>query len=203
MRSLTCLSSIITLVALPLVVPFPNHSKRFSDISSQLANRAYSKQVSQFNFEPYNITDLNIFCDRPGPTFDYSCNLTFNWFDPNSVRQNRVTSGACHTSWSWDGATKHNATRDGSNPVAEYRGCWTGDTETFFRAAVPAFWHPGNFALELAHHYKDDENFTMPWDHPTTFAEAKIDIYPEGPLGDSVCHYEPGPINGTVVGVVV
>ena len=72
------------------------------------------------------------------------------------MRQNSVTSGSCQTSWAWDGVTKHNATLDGSDPVAEYRSCWA-DATTTFRVAVPAFWHPGNFSLELAHHYRDDE----------------------------------------------
>ncbi|KAK4123331.1 hypothetical protein N657DRAFT_573795 [Parathielavia appendiculata] len=157
MRSLTCVLSFVTLVDLSLVVSFPYHSKRLLyDISSQHTDGAYFNDVSQFKFEPYNITEISIFCDRPGPAFDYSCNLTFNWFDPNSVRENRVTSGTCHISWSWDGTTKHNATWDGSNPVAKYWGCWI-DEETYFKAAVPGFWHPGNFSLELSHHYKDDE----------------------------------------------
>ncbi|KAK4156703.1 hypothetical protein C8A00DRAFT_30366 [Chaetomidium leptoderma] len=124
-----------------------------------------------------------------------------NWFDPNSVRQNRVTSGSCQTSWPWDGVTKYNATADGSNPVAGYKSCWI-DQDTYFKVAVPSFWHPGNFSLELAHHYRDDENFTKPWDYPTTFAEAYIGICGEEALEDSMYHYQPGPINGTVVGLV-
>lgn len=79
-----------------------------------------------------------------------------SWFDPNSVRQNDVNSGVCRTAWSWDGVTKHNATLDGSDPVASYNSCWHDDL-TYFKVAVPAFWHPANFSLELAHRYKDDE----------------------------------------------
>jgi hypothetical protein len=73
------------------------------------------------------------------------------------VRQNSVTSGHCQTSWAWDGVTKHQADPDGSNPVAAYRSCWIDDDATYFKVAVPGFWHPGNFTLELAHRYRDDE----------------------------------------------
>jgi hypothetical protein len=48
-------------------------------------------------------------------------------------------------------------------------------------------------------------NFTVPWEYPTTFAEAYFVLTPELPLPlheNSVYHYEPGPINGSVVGVV-
>ncbi|AEO68797.1 uncharacterized protein THITE_2012276, partial [Thermothielavioides terrestris NRRL 8126] len=121
-----------------------------------LVNRADLQDASLFNFAPFNITQLQILCIRPQITVDYSCNLSFHWFDPNSVKQNAVTSGTCQTSWSWDGVTKHNATIDGSDPVAGYRSCWL-DSQTFFKVAVPSFWHPGNFTLELAHHYRDDE----------------------------------------------
>jgi hypothetical protein len=78
------------------------------------------------------------------------------------VRQNSVTSGHCQTSWAWDGVTKHQADPDGSNPVAAYRSCWIDDDATYFKVAVPGFWHPGNFTLELAHRYRDDEYVVAP-----------------------------------------
>lgn len=67
-----------------------------------------------------------------------------------------MTSGSCQIDWSWDGVTKYNASVDGSNPVAGYRACWI-DESTYFHTAIPGFWHPGNFSIELAHHYRDDE----------------------------------------------
>ncbi len=72
------------------------------------------------------------------------------------MRQNRVTSGSCLTSWSWDGVTKYNATIDGSGDIADYRWCWI-DEGTYFMVSVPSFWHPGNFSIELAHRYRDAE----------------------------------------------
>jgi hypothetical protein len=180
----------ISLLALPLVASspyYPYPKRMLLNVSYQLANRAYLQDASQFNFDPYNITNISILCARLNPTVNYSCNLTckraapsamtarikrtqqaretgtdltarhpVDWFDPNSVRQNSVTSGSCQTSWAWDGVTKHNATLDGSDPVAEYHTCWV-DSVTSFRVAVPAFWHPGVFSLELSHHYRDDE----------------------------------------------
>jgi hypothetical protein len=80
MRSLAHILSIFNLIALPLVaVSLPNPpcpTPRFSDISHQLENRAYFKDVSQFNFAPFNVTELRILCERLNTTLDYSCNLT-------------------------------------------------------------------------------------------------------------------------------
>jgi hypothetical protein len=77
MRSVTRLHSILALVALPLAAALPYHPGRlFFDIGNQIANRAYLKDVSQFNFEPYNITEIHILCDRLNATVDYTCNLT-------------------------------------------------------------------------------------------------------------------------------
>jgi len=156
----------------------PKHTRRlFYNVGRQLSNQTYLDDVSQFNFAPFNVTEIRILCNRPNATADYLCNLTckrhikipqalrgmksqliasVDWFDPNSVRQNRVTSGSCQTSWSWDGLTKHNASADGSDPMAAYRTC-SSDERTHFGVSVPNFWHPGNFSLELAHHYRDDE----------------------------------------------
>jgi hypothetical protein len=72
------------------------------------------------------------------------------------VEQNRVSSGGCHTQWQWDGVTRHKASLDGSGAIARYKTCWVDET-TYFRVAVPGFWHPGNFSIELAHRYRDNE----------------------------------------------
>ena len=141
------------------------------------------------------------------------------------MRQNRVTSGSCLTSWSWDGVTKYNATADGSGAIADYRWCWI-DEDTYFKVSVPSFWHPGNFSIELAHHYRDAEqvhqlltllplernnqltaplihrNFTIPWEYPTTFATAQIRLCANESLENNIYHYTPGPFNGTVFGLI-
>ena len=79
-----------------------------------------------------------------------------DWFDPNSVKENHVTSGTCHSSWSWDGTTKLNSSGDGTQFAVDYRWCWE-DEETSFKVAVSSFWSPGDFSLELVHRYHDDE----------------------------------------------
>ncbi|KAH6624650.1 hypothetical protein B0J18DRAFT_410084 [Chaetomium sp. MPI-SDFR-AT-0129] len=167
-----------------------------SENSIDLVDKTILQDASQFNWEPINITELSVTCSRINSKIDYHCNLTFSWFDPNSVRQNDVNSGVCRTAWSWDGVTKHNATLDGSDPVASYNSCWHDDL-TYFKVAVPAFWHPANFSLELAH-----RNFTKPWDYPTTFGDAPIHIGRQEPLSNKMSHYHPGPINGTIIGVI-
>ncbi|KAK3295724.1 uncharacterized protein B0H64DRAFT_152767 [Chaetomium fimeti] len=170
MRSLAYLLSILPVspVALSSVVSFPYYpySRRvFYDISNPITDRSMMTDTAQFNFAPFSLTNLRILCTRFNPTVDYSCNLTFAWSDPNSVRQNSVTSGSCQTSWAWDGVTKHDADPDGSDPVASYRSCWIDDDATYFKVAVPGFWHPGNFTLELAHRYRDDE-YVLPVSRP-------------------------------------
>jgi hypothetical protein len=49
-----------------------------------------------------------------------------------------------------------NSSSDGTNPAVPYRLCFM-DENTYFKVAVPTFWHPGYFSLELVHHYHDDE----------------------------------------------
>lgn len=90
MRSFAHTLSIFTLIALPLVSslqhrPYPK--PRFSDISHQLENRAYFKDVSQFNFAPFNVTELRILCERLNTTIDYSCNLTCKRNCPSIITQ--------------------------------------------------------------------------------------------------------------------
>ncbi|KAK4137170.1 hypothetical protein BT67DRAFT_438425 [Trichocladium antarcticum] len=131
---------------------------------------------------------------------DYSCALLFKWFDPNSVRENSITAGTCHSFWSWDSATILNSSNDGTSHAVGYRLCWL-DQDTSFKLAVPSFWHPGSFSLELVHRYRDDENLTRPWDHPTTFAQAEVRIGAEQKRGNYIHHYTRGPVNGTVVGI--
>ncbi|KAH6849940.1 hypothetical protein B0I37DRAFT_352483 [Chaetomium sp. MPI-CAGE-AT-0009] len=212
MRSLTYLLSILSgpLMSLPLVAsspPYPYPGRVFYDISSQMVDRHMMTDAAQFNFAPFNVTNLRILCTRFNPTKSQErekerLTASVAWSDPNSVRQNSVTSGHCQTSWAWDGVTKHQADPDGSNPVSSYRSCWIDDDATYFKVAVPGFWHPGNFTLELAHRYRDGENFTEPWDYPTTFGDVHVHLSKEETLTDRMGHFHPGPINGTIIGVI-
>lgn len=45
-------------------------------------------------------------------------------------------------------------------------------------------------------------NFTIPWEFPTTFADADILICGEQALTEIMYHYRPGPIDAVVVGVI-
>ncbi|KAJ4304214.1 hypothetical protein N0V88_001827 [Collariella sp. IMI 366227] len=122
-----------------------------------LASFGHYYNLAQFNFTPYKVTELNVLCNRtPEIKVNYYCNLTFNWYDPNSVRQNKIVSGHCNTGWSWDGHSRHSASLDGTNPVVGYKACLLDD-DTAFHVAIPNFWHPANFSLDMAHHYRDDE----------------------------------------------
>ncbi len=80
MRLLTLahLLSLLTFAALPLAASLPKYPRRFyyGGISKQLEKRAYFSDVSQFDFAPFNVTELRIFCDRLNRTVDYACNLT-------------------------------------------------------------------------------------------------------------------------------
>jgi hypothetical protein len=97
--------------------------------------------------------------ERNGKQKSFICGcflLLVQWFDPNSVRQNLVTSGLCTTRWAWDGTTPISANEDGTGGAVGYRRCWS-DKETSFDVVVPSFFHPGNFTIEMAHRYRDDE----------------------------------------------
>ncbi|KAK3302337.1 uncharacterized protein B0T15DRAFT_301686 [Chaetomium strumarium] len=199
MPSASHILSMLGLVALPLVNSLPNHLEALlHEPGITNRNRAQVMDVSMLNFAPWNITDLHILCNRPNTTADYTCNLTYHVFDPNSVRENKLTSGDCQIDWSWDGHTHHNADGDGSNPVVGYRPC-VNDQRTFIKSSVVNFWHPGNFTIEVVHHYHDNENFTYPWDYPTTFAHADILICEEQALQNTMEHRLPS-IDAPVVG---
>ncbi|KAL2257767.1 hypothetical protein VTK26DRAFT_9206 [Humicola hyalothermophila] len=94
-----------------------------------------------------------------------------------------------------------NSSEGGTQPAVGYRLCWE-DQETSFKVAVSSFRSPSNFSLELVHRYHDDEDFTRPWDYPTTIALADLHICPEQRHGNMIYHYKPGPINGTVVWMI-
>ncbi|KAK0674292.1 hypothetical protein QBC41DRAFT_52758 [Cercophora samala] len=176
-----------------------------------------TSETAQFNFAPYQLTNITLECNRPNNKTNYSCAVDFTLHDPNSVRENNVTSCSCHHGWSWDGVNGSLGAGDWQNPVAGYQLCWR-DNSTYFTSSVPWFDHPGNFSLEVAHTYHDDENFTVPWDYPTTIAtgEILIEYRDEGDnkkkknkknkkkhqKNNNICLREAGPVNATVVGVL-
>ncbi|KAK4650351.1 hypothetical protein QC762_706665 [Podospora pseudocomata] len=183
----------------------PSSINYLHQLSAALVKPAKLVPTAQFNFAPYQVTNIALDCKRPNNKTNYSCELYFALHDPNSVRENNVTSCSCHHTWSWDGVNGSLSTTDWRTPVAGYQLCWRDDW-TFFKSSVPSFEHPGNFSLEVAHTYHDDENFTVPWDYPTTIATGEVIIYEyyEGVKkhGDEICLREMGPVNATVVGIL-
>lgn len=77
MRSLTRMLLLFALNFLPRADSMPKHTPRlFYNVGRQLSNQTYLGDLSQFNFAPFNVTEINILCNRPNMTVDYSCNLT-------------------------------------------------------------------------------------------------------------------------------
>ncbi|KAK4204488.1 hypothetical protein QBC40DRAFT_192113 [Triangularia verruculosa] len=183
--------------------PSTNYLRRLSHI---LVKPAKFIDAAQFDFAPFQVTNITVDCQRPNTKTNYSCELDFTLHDPNSVRENNVTSCSCHHGWSWDGVNGSLGSNDWENPVAGYQTClYDNATATYFRSSVPSFDHPGNFSLEVSHTYHDDENFTVPWDYPTTIAtgEVIIDYHEENKhRRDKICLNERGPVNATVVGIL-
>ncbi len=68
---------LLALVALPLVASMPNHREiAIHKDRSDLKNRVNFNDVAQFNFAPFEVTDLRILCKRSNATADYSCTLS-------------------------------------------------------------------------------------------------------------------------------
>ncbi|KAK3357067.1 hypothetical protein B0T25DRAFT_566385 [Lasiosphaeria hispida] len=178
-----------------LALPSQNHISR---LLSELDNRVLLQTLAQFNFEPYELTNFCVDCIRSNTTADYSCGLKFDWYDPNSVKENNVTSCHCNSTWTWDGVSSIGGD---DNPLElPYLPCWEDDL-SFFAMRMVGFMNPGNISIQLAHHYRDDENFTEPWVWPTTFALPTI-LLPEGEQNEKrISRYTKGPINATVVGL--
>ncbi|KAK0732885.1 hypothetical protein B0T21DRAFT_385060 [Apiosordaria backusii] len=125
-------------------------------LSQALTKPAKLLDAAQFDFAPYQVTNITLDCQRPNAKTNYSCALDFTLHDPNSVRENNVTSCNCHHNWEWNGVNGSLRSTDWENPVAGYQLCWF-DSTTFFKSSVPSFEHPGNFSVEVAHTYHDDE----------------------------------------------
>lgn len=122
----------------------------------------------------------------------YSASPLVSWHDPNSVRQNNVTSCTCRQSWAWDGKTSIDQDPDGLN--TRLQTCWR-DARTYFGAKLLIFQNARNFTLELAHNYKDDEQVPV---GPVFFCLNGTDNFQElhGALGlpNDVCApYHPTP----------
>lgn len=160
---------LFSLVALPLAAPMPAATHhQAQEVRTHLEQRATLIEASQFNFTPFNLTNLGMECVRPTADDMYACELRckytsfylimahsnnsqVDWHDPNSVRQNNVTGCSCISKWSWDG----NSTEAG--PVSEsYTMCYK-KLPVFFEFRIATFNSSEDFSLEIAHRYHDSE----------------------------------------------
>lgn len=77
-----------------------------------------------------------------------------DWHDPNSVRQNNVTSCSCIYKWSWDGKTAGSG--ENNTYTESYSMCYE-QLPVYFEMRIAAFNSSEDFALEMAHRYHDSE----------------------------------------------
>ena len=103
----------LSVVVLPLAAALPSYLGPRELLGSapgakaeRQAKRKVDAAMAQFNFAPYELTHVGVQCAKreedKSATGLYNCTLSFDWFDPNSVRQNNVTSTACSSSWLWE-----------------------------------------------------------------------------------------------------
>ncbi|RKU44227.1 hypothetical protein DL546_005435 [Coniochaeta pulveracea] len=164
-----------------------------------LEQRGTLMSAAQFNFLPFNLTNVGMECTRPNATAEmYDCELRFDWHDPNSVKENDITSCTCINKWSWDGYTTSPGQKNTYG--ADFSICLR-DLPTFFEMRFSGFNSTQDFDLEIAHHYTDSENFSVPWNHPTTFATPSLHL-PIIKREDTILRlYEAGPIYVNITGV--
>lgn len=77
-----------------------------------------------------------------------------DWHDPNSVRENNITSCTCISKWTWDGHTPSKNEKNTYND--QYSMCLLA-RPTFFEMRIAAFNSSQAIDLEIAHHYTDSE----------------------------------------------
>lgn len=142
-----------------------------------LEQRGTLMSAAQFNFLPFNLTNVGMECTRPNATAEmYDCELRceylpsltsglpscghsaninkVDWHDPNSVKENDITSCTCINKWSWDGYTTSPGQKNTYG--ADFSICLR-DLPTFFEMRFSGFNSTQDFDLEIAHHYTDSE----------------------------------------------
>lgn len=168
------LSHFLPLLLLPLVASLS------SPVPSIIGRQPPSTDLAQFNWDPFVVTNLSMTCQRPNSTVNYTCEFncqsspvarppylpqlsfpilhsTVIFFDPNSVRENNVTSTSCNQTWSWDGTYRSGPIDFLAPPVSRGLCWWDNEDGSYFDALVTQFWHPQNFSLQLGHRYHDDQ----------------------------------------------
>jgi hypothetical protein len=165
-------SQILGLVAMPLAAAMPAATNHYAhEAGGHLDTRVTLTDATQFQFEPFNLTNVGMECTRNTTEQMYSCELrckyfrlswrpnantvtTVDWHDPNSVRENKVTTCSCISTWSWDGLTA--ASGEKNTYGTSYSMCYK-QLPTYFEMRFATFNSSEDFSLEVAHHYKDSE----------------------------------------------
>lgn len=195
-------SQLLSLVATPLAAAAPTLPAD-SKAAVYNAGRALEKRdtlstAAQFDFAPFALTELRMNCSRSTSNSTYSCGLRFDWFDPNSVRENTVTTCTCTSSWSWDEVTSANGEKNTYS--TQYSVCYK-KLPNFFQMKFAGFNTAEDFTLDIAHHYQDSENFTAPWIYPTTFAKPNLHLPIIKREENLLQLYEAGPVYATITGL--
>ncbi|KAB5570819.1 hypothetical protein GE09DRAFT_721236 [Coniochaeta sp. 2T2.1] len=148
-------TQILGLVALPLAAAMPaaTHPDAEEPVVG-LAHRSTLIDNSQFNFLPFNLTNMGMECARPTRADMYDCELRFDWHDPNSVPENDVNDCSCIYNWSWDGETTEAGEKNTYS--AEYTMCLK-QLPTYFEMRLASFNSSQSFELVVAHRYHDSE----------------------------------------------
>lgn len=171
------------LASLLMVLPFVNArpatagDAQWEDLEDveELDRRNAFSEDAEFEFQPFSLTDVCLDCSRPDAQDLYACVLkctsrnnrpvengvpllteilAVEWSDPNSVRENNVSSCTCVSNWTWDGVTT--ASGEKNTYDTQYAIC-AEDESTYFEMKFVGFDSAENFTLEIAHHYKDDQ----------------------------------------------
>lgn len=161
------------------------------------------KVAATLDFEPFKLTNVRLECIADPATFahdNYTCGLNFNWFDPNSVKYNNVSSTSCNATWSWTPGTTVGG--DDNSLDTPYDPCFQEETYgTYFAMRLMEFVEPTNFTLQLARHYHDPDNFTAPWDYVTTFSQPTLRLPVVRDTLRNVTLFSHGPIDSIIVGL--
>lgn len=76
-------SQLLNLVALPLAAAMPAATHHdVHEAGAHPRQRATLVAASQFNFQPFNLTNIGMECTRPAPDDLYSCELRCRYILP-------------------------------------------------------------------------------------------------------------------------
>ncbi|EFX00307.1 hypothetical protein CMQ_7309 [Grosmannia clavigera kw1407] len=156
-------------------------------------------QRAQFSFQPFELTDVCFACTRPNATVLFACNVQFDWFDPNSVKENNVTSCSCSYSWHWDGQAAANGANNTYDAV-DFLVC-SNHHSSLFEMRVNFFSDPTNLTLFMSHYYKDSSLWGAPYLYVQTWAMPILNLTRESRDNESMRYFKAGPILANITGL--